>query len=107
MDAVAGALVFGGFFFAIAFIYPAGMGGGDVKLAAVLGTFLGYIGGIGLTLVGMFIAFLLGGFVGVAIILSKGGSRKSQVPFGPFLAMGSVIAIFAGREILDAYLGAF
>ena len=99
-----GALVFGGFLFTVAFIAPAGMGGGDVKLAFVLGTHLGYVGGIGVTLVGMFLSFLLGGVIGI-VVLMRGGGRKTQVPFGPFLAAGTVLAILWGRPILDWYLG--
>jgi leader peptidase (prepilin peptidase) / N-methyltransferase len=105
VDAAIGAAIFGGFFFVVAFIVPHGMGGGDVKLAFVLGTFLGYLGAPGLVLVGMFLSFMLGGVIGVAVMLATGGSRKMQVPFGPFLAVGSVAAIFVGQEILDVYLG--
>jgi leader peptidase (prepilin peptidase)/N-methyltransferase len=107
LDAALGAVVFGGFFFLLAFIYPAGMGGGDVKLAFVLGTFLGYLGGLGITAVGMFLSFLLGGVIGGAVMLATGGGRKMQVPFGPFLAAGAVAAVFAGRAILDTYLAGF
>lgn len=106
-DAAIGALVFGGFFFVIAFIYPAGMGGGDIKLGSLLGTFLGYVGGLSVVLVGMFLSFLLGAIASVALIAIKGGGRKTQVPFGPFLALGTVIALFVGRSLVDAYLGAF
>ena len=107
LDAGLGALTFGGLLFVVAFIYPAGMGGGDVKLAFVLGTFLGYVGGIGVTLVGMFLAFLLGGVIGVVVMVATGGNRKYQLPFGPFLASGTVIAIIAGIPLLNAYLGSF
>jgi leader peptidase (prepilin peptidase)/N-methyltransferase len=48
---------------------------------------------------------MLGGVIGVAVMLATGGSRKMQVPFGPFLAVGSVAAIFVGQKVLDAYLG--
>ncbi len=106
-EAGLGALVFGGFFFLVAFIYPAGMGGGDVKLGFVLGSFLGYVGGVGTTVVGMFLAFLLGGIVGVGVMIATGGSRKSKIPFGPFLALGTAIAVFVGNDIVDAYLGTF
>ena len=104
IDAAVGALVFGGFLFVVAFIVPAGMGGGDVKLGFLLGTFLGYAGGWGVVLVGMFLAFLLGGVIGVLLLL-RGAGRKAQVPFGPFLAGGTVIALLCGRNILDWYLG--
>jgi leader peptidase (prepilin peptidase)/N-methyltransferase len=107
LDAGVGALTFGGLLFVVAFIYPAGMGGGDVKLAFVLGTFLGYVGGIGVTLVGMFLAFLLGGVIGVVVMVATGGNRKYQLPFGPFLASGAIIAIIAGIPLLNAYLGSF
>lgn len=107
LDAAIGAAIFGGFFFVVAYLYPAGMGFGDVKLAFALGTFLGYLGGVGLTLVGMFLSFLIGGIVGVGILVASKGDRKTQLPFGPFLALGTVIAIFVGRRILDAYLGIY
>lgn len=105
--AVIGALAFGGFFFVVAMIVPAGMGGGDVKLAFVLGMFLGYAGGIGVVLVGMFLAFLIGGVSGLVVMLVTGGGRKMQVPFGPFLALGTMVAIAVGEPIVDAYLGSF
>ncbi len=101
--AALGALVFGGFLFTVAFIAPAGMGGGDVKLAFVLGTFLGYAGGVAFTLVGMFLSFVAGGVIGIAL-LARGGDRKTQVPFGPFLALGTVAGIVFGRAVLDWYL---
>lgn len=107
VDAAVGAAVFGGFFLVVALIYPAGMGGGDVKLAFVLGTLLGYADGVGVVLVGMFLSFLLGAVSGGVVMLAAGGSRKSQVPFGPFLALGTTIAIFIGRPLLDRYLELF
>lgn len=103
-DAALGAAIFGGFFFLVAFIYPAGMGGGDIKLGFVLGTFIGYLGAPGLVLVGMFLAFLIGAVVGAVVMARSGEGRKSQVPFGPFLALGAVIAIFWGQGLLDLYL---
>jgi leader peptidase (prepilin peptidase)/N-methyltransferase len=104
LGAAIGALIFGGFFFLVAFIYPAGMGGGDVKLAFVLGTFLGYLRAPGLVLVGMFLSFLSGALVGVIVMKIGGGDRKTQVPFGPFLALGTVIAIFVGNPLVDIYV---
>jgi leader peptidase (prepilin peptidase)/N-methyltransferase len=104
VDAAVGALVFGGFFFVVAFLVPAGMGGGDVKLAFVLGTFLGYLGGVGLVIVGMFLAFLLGSLIGLALMVVRKGGRKTMVPFGPFLALGTVISIFVGPFLLEGYL---
>jgi leader peptidase (prepilin peptidase)/N-methyltransferase len=103
IDAAIGAALFGGFFFIVAFLYPAGMGGGDVKLAFVLGTFLGYLDGVGVVLVGMFLAFLLGSLAGIGLMLFSSRGRKAMVPFGPFLALGTVLAVFIGRSIADWY----
>lgn len=103
-DAAMGALIFGGFFFLVAFIYPAGMGGGDIKLAFVLGTFIGYLGAPGLVLIGMFLSFLIGSVVGVGLMVASDKGRKTQVPFGPFLAAGTVAAILWGQGLLDLYL---
>jgi leader peptidase (prepilin peptidase)/N-methyltransferase len=55
----------------------------------------------------MFLSFLLGGLIGVVVLIATGGDRKYALPFGPFLAGGSVIAIVAGLPLLRAYLGAF
>jgi leader peptidase (prepilin peptidase) / N-methyltransferase len=107
LDAAIGALVFGGFFFLVALVYPAGMGGGDIKLAFVLGTMLGFVEGIGVVLVGMFLSFLIGAVAGVGVMLATGRGRKSQVPFGPFLALGTVLGIFVGRPLLDEYTSLF
>jgi leader peptidase (prepilin peptidase)/N-methyltransferase len=104
IDAAIGALVFGGFLFVCAFVYPAGMGGGDVKLGFLLGTFLGYQGGIGLVLVGMFLSFLIGAVFGIGAMLAQRAGRKSMVPFGPFLALGTVLTILWGQGVLDWYL---
>ncbi|MGH2775899.1 MAG: prepilin peptidase [Actinomycetota bacterium] len=103
-SAALGAVVFGGFFFVVAFVYPAGMGGGDVKLAFVLGTFVGYAGGVGAVLAGMFASFLLGGVIGIIAMRVSGKGRKTQIPFGPFLALGSVIAVFLGERIAEGYV---
>lgn len=107
LDAAIGAAIFGGFLFIVAFIYPAGMGMGDVKLALLLGSYLGYIGGIGLTITGMFLSFLLGGFLGALIAVARGGGRKTQIPFGPWLALGTVTAVAIGGALLDWYLQLF
>ena len=105
LDAAIGMAIFSGFFFAIAFAVPRGMGMGDVRLALLLGTFLGYLGGIGFVLLGMFMSFLLGGVIGMIVAAVTKGGRKMKIPFGPFLAAGTLVAIFLGRQILDAYLG--
>ena len=84
------------------FVYPAGMGFGDVKLSGVVGLYLGWVGW-GALVVGAFAAFLVGGLVGIAMILFAGGGRKSKIPFGPFMLVGAVIGIFAGQGLAHAY----
>ena len=105
LDALIGMAIFGGFFFTVAFLVPRGMGMGDVRLALLLGTFVGYLGGAGLVLLAMFMSFLTGAVIGVIVAAVTKGGRKMKIPFGPFLALGTLIAIFVGRPILDAYLG--
>jgi leader peptidase (prepilin peptidase) / N-methyltransferase len=105
LDALLGTAIFAGFLFIVAFISPRGMGMGDVKLALSLGAFLGYLDAPGLVLLAMFLSFLLGGVIGLIVARATGGGRKMQVPFGPFLMGGTLIAIFWGRAILDWYVG--
>jgi leader peptidase (prepilin peptidase) / N-methyltransferase len=83
-------------------VYPAGMGLGDVKLAGVVGLYLGWLGW-GELVVGAFAAFLVGSVVAVGLVLFAGGGRKTRVPFGPFMLVGALIGIFAGHPVADAY----
>ncbi len=100
---IAGAAA-GGFFLVAALAYPAGMGMGDVKLAGVLGLYLGRAVAPAVAL-----ALLFGVVVGGMIMARVGvqAGRKTAVPFGPFLASGGVIALFAGDAIVDGYLDHF
>lgn len=77
-----------------------GMGDGDVRLAPLLGLYLGYLNP-GIVPVGLFLGFLLGAVVGVAVMALGRGDRKTALPFGPFLAAGTVIAVFAGQWVVD------
>lgn len=104
--AIIGAAIFSGFFFSIALTYEGGMGGGDVKLALVLGAFSGYLGAPGNVLVAMFSSLVVGGLVSI-VFLFAGGTRKTALPFGPFLALGTTIAIFWGESLQDWYGGSF
>jgi len=89
----------GGFLLAAAIAYPAGMGMGDVKLAAVMGLFLGRLVGPAL-----FIGFAAGALVGIALVAANGSSaRKQGVPFAPFLALGGVLALLFGGGLIDWY----
>jgi len=91
----------GGLLFVAALAYPAGMGLGDVKLAAVMGLFLGRS-----VAPAIFVALLAGSLAGVALIARHGAQgRKMAIPFGPFLAFGGVVGMLAGNELIDLYLG--
>jgi leader peptidase (prepilin peptidase) / N-methyltransferase len=90
----------GAFMFLIAFIQPRGMGMGDVKLAAVMGLYLGRAVAVALG-----IGFAAGGILGLALLARHGsGARKQAVPFGPFLALGGVLALWFGDAIVGSYL---
>jgi leader peptidase (prepilin peptidase)/N-methyltransferase len=93
----------GGFLLVAALAYPRGMGMGDVKLAAVLGLFLGRA-----VAPAMLIALAAGALVGIVLMLMHGpGARKQAIPFGPFLALGGVVGLLAGEDMLDAYLDSY
>jgi leader peptidase (prepilin peptidase)/N-methyltransferase len=79
------------------------MGFGDVKLAPVLGATLGWIG-ISSALTGLFMAFLLGGLVGAALLLGRRAHRGSQIPFGPYLLAGALAGLVFGEAVGAAYL---
>jgi leader peptidase (prepilin peptidase)/N-methyltransferase len=90
----------GGLFFLVALAYPAGMGLGDVKLAATMGLFLGRA-----VAPAVLAALLMGSLVGVVLIARYGPrARKMAIPFGPFLALGGVIGLLAGDQLIDLYL---
>lgn len=98
--ALAGA---GGLMLLAAMAYPQGMGMGDVKLTGVMGFFLGKSVAPAL-LSGLF----AGAVVGMALIAAKGAEgRKTGIPFGPWLALGGLVGLFAGEPIIDWYLGTF
>ena len=99
-----GGVAFFAFLLLLNILYPKGMGMGDVKLAFSLGLYLGWLGW-GQVFLGGFLAFLLGAVVGVALIAMKIKSRKDFVPFGPFLALGTMLTILWGDPILRWYTG--
>ena len=102
--ALLGGVAFFAFLLVLNLLYPRGMGMGDVKLAFSLGLFLGWLGW-GQVFLGGFLAFLLGAVVGVGLIATKIKSRKDVVPFGPFLALGTMLTILWGDPILRWYTG--
>ena len=91
----------GGLLLAVVFAYPKGMGLGDVKLAAVMGLFLGRA-----VAPAIMIALFAGSAVGLALIARHGpNARKMAIPFGPFLALGGAVAMLVGDQLIDLYLG--
>jgi leader peptidase (prepilin peptidase) / N-methyltransferase len=93
-----------GAFFVIALISPAGMGMGDVKLAGLIGLFLGYLGW-GRLAGAFFLAFLAGAVVGVGLMIAGKAGRKTAIPFGPFMALGAILAVLFGGPIERLWRG--
>ncbi len=102
ITAVVGALLASNGLLVINLISPRGMGMGDVKLALLLGLFLGWLG-LGHVALGLFLGFLFGAVGGILLIALGVKSRKDPVPFAPFLAAGAVVAILVGTGLLDRY----
>jgi leader peptidase (prepilin peptidase)/N-methyltransferase len=93
-------------YFLMAIVYPGGMGFGDVKVAGVLGLFLGWLGW-GPLIVGSFSAFLLGGVFALVLLASRRVTRKAGIPFGPWMLVGAWVGIFAGDTLWSSYLALF
>ena len=105
VNALLGVLLGGGSLFLVATVYEwlfkrEGMGGGDVKLLAMIGAFLGWKAVI-LTIL---LSSLIGSIVGIAVIIWKGRDFKYAIPFGPFLSLGALIALFYGESLILWYL---
>jgi leader peptidase (prepilin peptidase)/N-methyltransferase len=90
------------FFRALVFVHPGGMGYGDVKLAGLLGLYLGWLGWSSV-LVGTFAGFLIGGAVGAALLLTRRADRKTAIPFGPFMLGGAMLALFIAGPVAAWY----
>ncbi|HHU16666.1 MAG TPA: prepilin peptidase [Clostridiales bacterium] len=89
--------------FVLGLIYPDGMGGGDIKLMAAVGLFMGWK----LILLSLFIGAIYGGIVSLFIIIGKKGSMKTAIPFGPMLSLGIVTCTLFGEKIISWYLSLF
>ena len=105
IDSAVGVLVGGGLLWAVAIGYHAatgreGMGGGDIKLLAMIGAFLGWQN----TLVTLVLGSLGGALIGIGLILVRGDDSRVPIPFGPFLAIGALCALFFGDPLLHWYL---
>jgi len=106
VDSILGIVVGGGIILVIgmggsAIYKKEAMGGGDIKLAAMIGAFLGwrYI------IISLFLGFFLGALAGIILIMSKIKKREDVIPFGPFIVLGSFITLFWGEKIILWYLG--
>ncbi len=92
-------------YFVLCVVHPRGMGFGDVKLAGVLGMVLGWFG-VAELVVGWFGGFLLGGLWGLGLMAARRAGRKTQVPFGPWMLLGALLALPLGEPLARAYLAA-
>ncbi|UCD71793.1 MAG: prepilin peptidase [Syntrophobacterales bacterium] len=105
LDSLLGIFIGGGLLYAVAILFywatkKEGMGGGDIKLLAMIGAFLGWSS----TVFTILVSSLFGSIVGITIMVFKGADSKYAIPFGPFISMGAVIYLFFGREIIRWYL---
>ncbi|MDH4230085.1 MAG: prepilin peptidase [Nitrospirota bacterium] len=101
VGALSGAVLGAGLYLAIVVLSRGGMGGGDVKLIAMIGAFMGWQA----VLLTTVLAATTGSLVGVVLMVAFGKGRKHAVPFGPFLALGALFHLFWGAQVIDWYLG--
>jgi leader peptidase (prepilin peptidase)/N-methyltransferase len=102
-SALIGMLGFGLVFFLIALLSRGGMGGGDVKLVAVIGAFVGPLHSV----LVFILSSLAGGLWAIGLLLFRGAGRKTEVRFGTFLALAALLVFLYGQQLLDFYLGLF
>ena len=103
LDSLLGILVGGAILFAVIMLSGGGMGGGDMKLSAMMGAFLGYK----LALLALLLAVILGGLVALGLLSTGIRRRKDPIPFGPFLATAAAVTLLWGEAILTWYLKVF
>ncbi len=95
-----GLLLGGGLFYSVAVLSRGGMGGGDIKMMAMVGALTGWKG----VLMTTFLGSLSGSIIGVGLMVLAGKGRKTRIPFGPFLSFGSAVSVLWGQELLSLYL---
>ncbi len=100
VELLSGGAIGFGVLFLIAFIYPAGMGMGDVKLA----TFIGLVVGFPAVFAALLVSFVAGGLVGGGLLLTGLRGRKDAIPFAPFLVTGGMVAMLYGQQVIDWYV---
>lgn len=97
---IVGSLVGGGFLLLIAVITKGAMGGGDIKLMAMLGFWLGWK----LIILNLFLSFFIGGIASIILILFKFKNKKDMIPFGPFIVLATMLTVFYGNDIVNYYI---
>jgi leader peptidase (prepilin peptidase)/N-methyltransferase len=103
IDALLGVAVGAGIPFAIVVLSRGGMGGGDIRLGALMGAFLGWR----LAVLGIFLGVVLGGVLATVLLVTGLRGRKDRIPFGPFLAAGAVLSLFVGDALMRWYWSGF
>lgn len=103
MSALLGLIIPGGSLLLIALLFKKGMGMGDVKLVAMIGTFIGWK----YTLLGLFLGSLIGLLISIILIILGKAGRKTQIPFGPYISIGTLIIILWGEKIISFYLNLY
>src|SRR3989338_2853414 len=96
---IKGLLIGGGLFYLIAILSMGGMGGGDIKLIAMIGSFLGWEK----VLLTIFLGSLSGSIIGIILIILRKKGRKDTIPFGPFLSLGTIVSIFFGNYLISLW----
>jgi leader peptidase (prepilin peptidase) / N-methyltransferase len=103
LRALAGGALLWGLYRLLHLVYPAGMGYGDVRLAGVLGLYLGWLGWSALA-VGAFLGFCVGGLGGVVLLATRRASLRAAIPYGPYLLAGAWLGVVAGAPVARWYL---
>lgn len=102
-SSLTGLFVYGSFLLATALISRGGMGGGDIKMAALIGAFLGLPG----SLWALFLSSLLGGIWAAVLLITRKATRKSALKFGPFLSLGAWLVFMYGQKLIELYLSIY
>ncbi|AZO95690.1 prepilin peptidase [Halocella sp. SP3-1] len=103
MGSLTGILVPGGLFLLLALLYGKGLGMGDVKLVAVIGAVIGWQ----FTLIGIFLASLIGSITGLILMIAGIMDRKTRIPFAPFIGLGTIISLFYGEELFSILMSLY
>jgi leader peptidase (prepilin peptidase)/N-methyltransferase len=98
-----GGLALWGLYRLLHLVYPAGMGYGDVRLAGLIGMYLAWVDW-GALVVGAFAGVLVGGLGGVAVLIAQRSGLKTQIPYGPYMLVGTWVGLFWGQAVMSAYL---